>query len=278
MSRLHNLRARILVAALFALALLLFIAHLKSPREQNPLDRALVWITAPLQDALVWAVDGVAGLWNSYVGLVGVEEENTSLRKQVDELSREVSRVRELEAENQRLRELTGMRDRMSGTRVVGGRVVAVGPSPVVRTLRIDVGSEDGVRVGQAVLAGAGLVGRISGVVGGYSEVELLVDSRSAVDVLVGEARARGILRGQGEDETCRVVYLRRTSPVAVGDSVVTSGVGSTFPGGLLVGTLTRVTTPTVGVFREAEVAPAVSFQSLEEVLVLVPAAPVKEP
>ena len=96
-----------------------------------------------------------------------------------------------------------------------------------------------------------------------------MVDSRSAVAAIIQRSRARGIVRGRGEDEVCSVDHLVRTADVQVGDVVVTSGVGGAFPPGLQVGTIVIARSPKVGVFREAELEPVVEFESLEEVMVV---------
>ena len=80
-----------------------------------------------------------------------------------------------------------------------------------------------------------------------------MVDSRSAVAVIIQRSRARGIVRGRGEDEVCSVDHLVRTADVQVGDVAVTSGVGGAFPPGLQVGTIVIASSPKVGVFRDAE-------------------------
>ncbi len=242
---------------------------MKAGRSLNWLDKSLLWVSAPVQKAIVWVIDGAAGLWTDYVYLVGLCEENQQLQARVEELEREFARFGEVQAENVRLKDLVHMRERLGETGVVAARVVSVGISPVSRTIRIDVGSDDGVFVGDAVVAGAGLVGRVSGTVGRYSEVLLMVDSRSAVAAIIQRSRARGIVRGRGEDEVCSVDHLVRTADVRAGDVVVTSGVGGAFPPGLQVGSIVIATSPNVGVFREAELEPAVEFESLEEVMIV---------
>jgi rod shape-determining protein MreC len=272
MSWFQRHRIGVFVTGLLVFSLFLFLARMKSAREQNWLDRTLVWVTAPLQKAIVWVVDGVAHVWTDYVYLVGVEEQNEKLRKTVEELGRKTVRIAELESENERLQWLTKMRKKLEDTGVVGAKVIGVSTSPAARHIRIDVGKNDGVNVGAAVIGSTGLVGKVTGTTGGYSEVTLLVDGRSAVDVVVEGSRARGIVRGQGEDDVCKIDYLLRSADVSIGNRVVTSGIGGVFPAGLLVGEISFVTSPNVGVFREAELKPSVPFRQLEEVLVVVPA------
>jgi rod shape-determining protein MreC len=269
MSWVRRNRVRLLIAGLLLLSFLLFTAHMKDTRNLNWLDKSLLWVSAPVQKAMVWVIDGAASLWKDYIYLVGLREENRELKTRVEDLERELARLGEVKAENIRLKDLVRMRERMGETGVVAARVVSVGTSPVARTLRIDVGSDDGVSVGDAVVAGAGLVGRVSGTGGGYSGVLLMVDSRSAVAVIIQRSRARGIVRGGGEGEVCSVDHLVRTADVQVGDVVVTSGVGGAFPPGLQVGSVVIASSPKVGVFREAELEPVVEFESLEEVMVV---------
>ncbi len=269
MSWFHRNRMRVLVAGLFLSSFLLFQARVTGPHEQTWFDRALVFISAPVQKAVVWLLDGTVGLWTDYVWLVGVERDNERLRYRIEELERRLARQAEYEAENLRLRELVSMAGRLPGQRLVAARVVGLGTSPAAQVIRIDAGSDDGLEVGDAVMSGAGLVGRVSGVVGDYAQVQLVIDGRSAVDVVVQRTRSRGIVRGQGVDELCMLDHLVRTADVKKGDQVVTSGIGGLYPAGLTVGTVISVTSPQVGVFRKAEIEPAVDFEVLEEVLVV---------
>ncbi len=254
---------------LWLFALLLSVAQLRSPREQNWIDRVVLWLSAPLQRAVAWGVEGGAAAWQRYVWLVGVEEENSRLQAELVGLRAALAEARALRAENERLRELTRMRGQLGALPVVGARVIGLGTSPVARVLRVDAGASDGVQAGDAVVSGAGLVGRVSGVSGGWGEVLLLVDSRAAVDVVVERSRARGIVRGRGALDVLDVDHLVRTADVEVGDVVVTSGLGGTYPAGLVVGKVLSVTAPKAGVFRDATITPAVDFAVLEEVMVV---------
>jgi rod shape-determining protein MreC len=248
---------------------MLFRAHLRVPLEQTWFDKTLVWVTAPIQKAMIWTIDGTVSFWKDYIGLVGVREDNLRLQHEIDDLQRQLTGVAETEAENLRLRTLIEMRDTIPTYRVLGADVIGVGIAPAARVIRIDRGMDDGLKVGDAVIAGSGLVGRVSGVLSGYAEITLIVDGRSSVDIVTETHRSRGIVRGTGVDDACIIEYLFRSVEVSVGEKVVTSGLGGGFPPGLLVGTISRVTAPEVGVFQEVELRPAVSFASLEEVLVV---------
>ncbi|MBN2493172.1 MAG: rod shape-determining protein MreC [Deltaproteobacteria bacterium] len=267
-----------MVAGLFLFAFLLLQAGLKDAEEQNALDRGLLWASGPLQNAFVWLIDGAAGLWKDYVWLLDVREENDGLKSQVEVLQRELANQKEVLAENERLRELVSMRQTLGAHRVVAARIIGVGTSPISRFIQIDVGSDDGIKPGDAVVASVGLAGRCTSVVAAYSEVQLIIDPRSAVAVTTQRSRARGIVRGMGRDELCKVDHLVRTADVEEGDLLVTSGLGGVYPPGLPVGTVTTTTTPKVGVFRHADMAPVVDFRKIEEVLVILAAGKQRRP
>lgn len=269
MSWLQRNRIRLLVAGLFLLAFLLFQANLRGPREQSWFDRLLVTVSAPIQNVVVWAVDGCVELWHDYIWLVTVEEDNDRLRREVAELERRLARQLEIRAENERLRSLVNMVERLPDREMVAARVVGLSTSPATQMVRIGAGADQDVAMGDAVLAGTGLVGRVSGVTAGYAEVQLLIDPRAAVDAVVRRSRARGIVRGQGVEDRCLVDHLVRTADVREDDLMVTSGIGGIYPPGLPVGRVVSVSSPPAGVFRKAELEPVVDFAVLEEVLVL---------
>ena len=130
------------------------------------------------------------------------------------------------------------------------------------------------------VLTPEGVVGRIGHVSGKTSDIMLLVDSRSAIDVVVPRTGGRGILRGKAADNgyRCSIEYLTRGDPAQVGDKVVTSGLGGAFPRDLPVGHVTAVLPGAVGLFQEVEVTPDVDFARLSEVLVVAAPPPAADP
>ncbi len=269
MSWWHRNRLRLLLAGLVLLSLLLLHAGLASPARRTWLDRGLLRITAPLQNALIWVTDGVVTLWSDYLALVDVRQENRQLREKIEQLERELARMPEIEAENADLRRLAALREAAGAVEGVSARVIGYGTSPLAQSLRVNAGRSDGVVEGDAVVCGGGLVGRVVTVSAGYSVVRLIVDGSSSVDVVVQRSRVRGIVRGQGQFDECTVDYLVRTADVQVGDRLVTSGLGGVFAPGLLVGTVERITSPRTGMFRQAWLKPAVEFERLERVLVL---------
>jgi rod shape-determining protein MreC len=100
--------------------------------------------------------------------------------------------------------------------------------------------------------------------------VLLLVDRNSAVDALVQRSRARGIIKGGGEEQ-CTFEYLLRKDDVKVDDIIISSGLDGVYPKGLSIGRVTHVDRPPAGVFQHVTVSPFVDFEKLEEVVVILP-------
>jgi rod shape-determining protein MreC len=98
--------------------------------------------------------------------------------------------------------------------------------------------------------------------------VLLIIDYNSSVDAVVQRNRVRGILAGRSE-KSCRLRYVLKNDDVVRGDVVVTSGRGGIFPAGLMLGRVTGVKKTGHEIFMDVDVAPAVDFDALEEVLVV---------
>jgi rod shape-determining protein MreC len=118
-------------------------------------------------------------------------------------------------------------------------------------------------------MASKGVVGRITESTWHASRVLLVADENSNIDALIQRTRSQGILQGAGY-AGCILKYVSKSEDVRPGDMVITSGLGGIFPKELLLGVVTKVEKGRSGLFQQVDVAPAVDFSKLEEVLVLV--------
>lgn len=270
-------RHRVSILSFCALVLPLFLlyAHGRVERRTTIVEAGLLRVTAPVQEAAARMLSGLEGVWTSYVALVELREDNDQLRGEVATLTVRALRAKELELENLRLRELLDFRRPRKDLRTVGAHVIGQEVSPYARVVRValDVGIDDGVEAGMPVVAAEGLVGRVLHASGAYAEVMLTVDARSAVNVRVAGKGITGSLEGTGARDaySARLLYLHEgAEPVAVGDAVVTSGHDKVFPPGIEVGYIRSLEERQRGLYFELQVAPAVNFSTLEEVLVVV--------
>lgn len=199
-----------------------------------------------VNDAVAPVVDGISVPVRAVARWIDAIGERDEVGREVVRLREEVVglRLRAMEAdrlalENERLRALLNARPRVQG-RHVGAQVIADPGGPYVRTLLVDVGRNQGVRRGMAVVAPSGLVGRIVAVGTGTSRVLLVSDLNSRIPVMLKRNEERGILAGANTDRP-RLVFVRRKIVVREGDEIVTSGFGGVLPPGLPIGTVSRI-------------------------------------
>lgn len=149
------------------------------------------------------------------------------------------SQVAELQRENQSLRQLLGFQQDLLQT-ALPAQVVGRAADNWWHQITLGLGSRQGVSEGDIVMAPGGLVGRVEQTSTTTSRVLLVSDPTSRVGVLLSRTRAMGVLRGQGT--TLAVMeFFDRSPTVQIGDAVVTSGLGSLFPAGLVVGQIRSV-------------------------------------
>ncbi|MEM7449161.1 MAG: rod shape-determining protein MreC [Myxococcota bacterium] len=271
MNYFRRFRDAALCVALLALPFFFLSANLKDASNVNMVDRLVLQASAPVQFLATQIAHAVSDVLEEYVYLVDVKREHERLRAENDRLRQEQLELRIHAQDNERLRELLSLRPRLGGE-TWAAQVIAKETSAHFRVVRIrlDRGERDEIREGMPVVSTEGLVGQIRRTWGRYADVQLTVDQRSAIDVVLERGRARGILRGTGADEyACRIEYLERTDEVQPGDEVYTSGLGQRFPSSILVGRVRSVVQREHGLYQEALVTPAVNFSALQEVLVL---------
>jgi rod shape-determining protein MreC len=164
-----------------------------------------------------------------------------------------------------------GLRDR-SNLKTLAADVIGAGATTDFKTVTIDRGTADGVRPDMAVMAPAGVVGRIVVPSARAAKVQLLVDRNAAAGVLIERSRSQGVAVGAG-DELLRMEYVSEVADVVVGDMVVTSGIDGIYPKGYVIGRVEAVE-KSGNSYKQILVRPAVDFSSVEEVLVVLTPTP----
>lgn len=207
-----------------------------------------------------------------------LEEENRNLRSENVRLQTEIRQLDYLRTENDRFREMLAFRDPQS-YRLLACRVIERDSSNWWNSVLVDRGWKDDANLApdQPVVTPRGVVGKTGTVGRSVTRVILISDENCKVSVLTEAAQARGILLGDtpvnGGEPRCRMTFVTREAKFEVGERVLTTGLGGTFPPNLVVGTVTEA--PSVnseknsGLYREGQVAPAADLNDLREVFIL---------
>ena len=229
-------------------------------------------LTTPLQVRLATLTSGLSDLTQAAQDLRELRQRNEELEAENARLTIENVRLAEDRAENERLRALLNFTqvnpDYDYKGAEVRARVIGRDPSNFQCYLIVNVGSEQGIAHRMPVVTDRGLVGRISEVGPNWSKVLLIIDPSSLVNALIQTTRATGLVRGQiGGDLLMDMIPQKDT--VNKGDIVLTSGRGSNFPKGLVIGQVVEVHQRDIEMFQRAIVRPTVDFDHLEDVLII---------
>lgn len=206
-----------------------------------------------------------------------LQEENDRLKQENQQLRLLLTRDAELERENNRLREYIGWKRQQLGSLKLG-RVIAHDPANWWRSITIDLGTRDGIRIGLPVRTIEGLVGRVYSVSETYSQIVLLGDPNVRVSAAVTttnrEAETGIIMTSSTSPQQNNMVdlaYLPGSSVVAPGQLVKTQGDGGVFPPGIPIGQIVDKRSKDNGLTSEARVQLFANLAELEEVWVIMP-------
>lgn len=263
----------------FALVIVLTIIVLKlPPRTATQFKLAIGSFFLPLFGLASSGQQLAEKAGNAIVPRKDLLKQNDDLRRENAELRTRLQRDADLEPQLERLRAMLGFQ-KLSLFKIKPAHVIARDPANWWRNVWIDVGERDGVRVNSPVETSEGLIGRISEVSKTRSRVVLLGDANCRVPVAVIDARTRqpvdnGVITGGAgvlDESIVELGYLSKASAIKPGQQVRTSGWGTVFPQGLLIGELIDSRPVDFGLATVARVKLAAKINLLDEVWVVMP-------
>ena len=240
----------------------------------GPLHAVAGYVFIPMQKGINQIGGFISDKADSLENLSIVMAENEALKKQVDELTTELNTIKLERYELENLRELYDLDQKYPSYDKVAANVIGKGSGNWFHSFTIDKGSKDGVETGMNVMAGSGLVGIISEVGPHYAVVTSIISDTSKVSGMVVTTSdnliVNGSLQKMNESMTIEFESLNdRDNKVEVGDPVVTSYVSYDYQQGILIGYISEITTDSNNLTRSGTITPAVDFEHIEEVLVI---------
>jgi rod shape-determining protein MreC len=223
----------------------------------------------PFQATSTWVGQGFTGVWGGYIALQGVREENQTLKKTITSLRQDNAKYKEMYSNYQRLQAALKFQQKDPDQKVFA-EVIAESKVGHSKVLVINKGSSDGIRKNFAVVTPEGAVGKIQSVTRFQAHVQLITDSHSEFPVLIQRVsrRTKAFLQGKSNGQL-HIVNIPRTLILNVGDPIIASGLSGIFPKGALVGKIKSIQKKKFGLFQTVTLKPAVDFNRLEEVFVI---------
>ncbi len=245
------------------------------------LENAVLTVFSPAQNAVSTLTDKATETVVLFRNYRHLEEKNQELREKLADQELLQVQLKELRQENYRLRELIDFKNK-TNYELLPAEIIARNPNHWFEMLTINKGTRQGVEKGMPVVASQGLVGSIYSSSLNSSQVLLLTDPRRGVSAMVQRSRDPGVVavvEGSTEYQGYLVMKnLAQEVNIQQGDTIISSGVGPIFPKGLVLGHVIEMGDDRYGLLKYALLEPAVNFNRLEEVFIVLEVPIEEEP
>lgn len=265
-------RSKYILIGMSVFCILLIIVTSFRDSFLDPLRTGVGYFLIPIQSGVNRAGTLIYNEITDYSHFKNAMEENEQLKKRIDGLVEENTRLQAEQFELNRLRELYQLDQDYQQYEKIGARVIAKDSGAWFQVFRINKGSADGVRVDANVLSGGGLVGIVTDVGANYATVRSIIDDVSRVSVMAQQSGDTCFAEGDltlFSEGRLRLSKITKDGDIKDGDRIVTSNVSSKYLPGILVGYATDIVTDETRLTKSGYLIPATKFNNLQEVLVI---------
>lgn len=260
-------RLQFLIIATF-IGLFILMSQTHTNEGTSRFQSVVQTLTYPLQASVNSVASTFKNLWNSYISLIDVNEENKLLRQQLLDIEEKMNQHIENSVQFLRLRNQLLFASKKITDKIFA-EIIGESADNNHDISLINRGSNQLVQRNYIVLRKEGLVGRIQSVSPFQSSVQLITDHRSRVSSLIQRNRIRGLIYGTHKGLEMR--QINQHANIKIGDRVISSGLGGLYPKGLLIGWVKEIRHQKHELFKTAILDSAVDFNQIEEVFVIVP-------
>ncbi len=229
-------------------------------------------VLTPMQKVFNYAAEAIDGFASYFYKFDEIVEENVALKERVAELEAQIYDVRELEDAYAWLSEFLDLKVKHTDFELMPASVTGRESGNYASVLTLDVGSGVGIRRNMPVITSIGIVGRVTEVGYNWCKVTTIVEAQSSVGAYIERTDEAGIVEGKfglSADGLCEMNYLPADADVEVDDRVLSSGYGSVYPRGLVIGYVEAVGINEYTRGPDVKVRCAVDFSSLTDVMII---------
>lgn len=239
----------------------------------GPLNKIAGYVVVPLQNGVSRIGTWISVRMDELGELRVVLQENQELKKQLDELTIQNTQLQQDKYELNNLRELYKLDQQYSSYSKVGARIIGRDSGNWFHSFTIDKGSDDGLEIDMNVIADGGMVGRIVDIGPNWSKVNAIINDNSNVSGMVLSSSdilmVKGSLQLMAQGSISFGQLIDSKNQVEVGDKVVTSNISDKYLPGILLGYISEINRDSNNITKSGMLIPAVDFEHLEEVLVI---------
>lgn len=214
-----------------------------------------------------------SGISSYFANNKKINEEKENLEKEKQELEYKLLESQKILEENESLKQMLEINKKFQHFEIKLGKIVYREHDNWTQTFKIDIGSDDGVMINQAVVHEEGLVGYISKVEASSATVTTILDPLSSVSVNISTINEPAILQGDlnlKSNNKLKLNFIPIEAEISISDMLYTSGLGSTYPNAIPVGKITEVVNDKNDTNRYAIVEPNVNIRTISEVGIII--------
>lgn len=265
--------SKYLLFVLTCLCTVLMVVTISTDILNKPLNTAVGYIVVPFQQGISNLGSWLSGRSEELVQIKQLLEENRQLQEQVNDLMVENTLLQQDKAELIRFRELYKMDEQYDTYHKVGAKIISRDTNNWYSTFTIDKGLEDGLTIDMNVIADGGLVGRITTIGPNWAKVTSIIEDNANVSAKTLASSNTMIVSGDLETMKGGVIRFSQlidsANEVAEGDKIVTSHISDKYLPDILIGFIYSIEADSNNLTKSGYLSPAVDFEHLEEVLVI---------
>lgn len=210
----------------------------------------------------------ISGSYKLMTEIKSLIKENEKLRSENELLDVSSVKLAEIERENQFLKAQLQLVPRLK-SKIILADVIGFEPGNFGEHFLVNQGEKAGASSGQAIIyAGGFLIGKINEADKNLSKAMALVDSASSVFAVTEDTRVGGAVKG---DHGVGLIFdmVPPDKAVSIGENVLSSGLDSQIPRGLIIGKISEKISLEGDIFQRFKIKPAVNYKEIERVFIV---------
>ncbi|MBR3601794.1 MAG: rod shape-determining protein MreC [Lachnospiraceae bacterium] len=268
-----TLPSKYLLFLLTCVCIAIMILSFKTPALNTPLNSIAGVLLVPFQNGISEVGGWISDKSDQLMEIKDVLEENQRLKAEVDRLTIENTKFQQERYELNQLRQLLKLDEEYSEYEKIGAQIIARDSSNWFSSFTINKGSNDGIQINCNVMAGSGLVGRVTDVGPNYAKVTSIIEDNNNTSGLLLSTGDHLIVTGDLTTMPKGMIAFNKLvdndNKAAVGDKIVTSNISNHYLPGILIGYISSIETDSNNLTKSGTLTTAVDFEHLEDVLVI---------
>lgn len=272
-----NPSPKLLIAGIILLVIVIFIIlalTLKSSRKLSPIESFFKDALVYTEKVILYPINYITNKIDDYKDLKNVRKENDILESSIDRIESIETENIELRRQIEALQKELDVNHSLTDYEYLNASVITRNVGFWYNTFTISKGSYHGVKKDMVVINKMGLIGRVVKTSTFTSEVKLITtgdtNNKISIHVSNGTYNLYGLInKYNASGNYLEVEGISNTKEVNIGDKVYTSGLGGIFPSGILIGTVSEITTDSYDLAKIIKVTPSVDFSDINYVSVL---------